>query len=345
MVVFHDLALGFTSRMRVADVGEYAALGEENGVGEMWTTESAAFRTSFSILTAVAARTKKMKLGLGTTGVYARHPAIIAAEIATLDEFSNKRLTVGLGIDPTPMVDPDGSMKSMKPIAAIKEAIEIIRGTMDGTIRGYDGKVYRMNNPELNFEFEPVRKKVRLYLGAKSPQMLHLAGGLSDGLVMTLLTTPRYVGFAWKELEVGAKKYGRMLGDDFGLVAYLLFSVARDRKAAREATKQFLGTYLAHVRYGPAQKEAGVGEEEIRPFKDAHDHRDHSGLAELVTDEHIDRFATAGTPEDCAETIMRYVEAGVRTPVAFYPFGPDPREAIKLIGREVLPLVRRRARR
>ncbi|MBI4258892.1 MAG: LLM class flavin-dependent oxidoreductase [Thaumarchaeota archaeon] len=345
MTVFHDLALGFTSRMKVADVGEHAAWGEENGVGEMWTTESAAFRTSFSILTLVAARTKKMKLGLGTTGVYARHPAIIAAEIATLDEFSAKRLTVGLGIDPTPRIDSDGSMRSMLPIAAIREAMEIIRGTMDGTIRGYDGKVFKMNNPELNFEFEPIRKKVPLYLGAKSPQMLHLAGGMSDGLVMTLLTTPRYVRYAWKELEAGAKMAGKGLGDDFGLVAYLLFSVAKDRKAAREATKQFLGTYLAHVRYGPAQKEAGVSEEEIRPFKEAHDHHDHSGLAKLVTDEHIDKFATAGTPADCAETIMEYVEAGVRTPVAFYPFGPNPREAIKLIGREVLPLVRKKARR
>ena len=330
--------------MKATDIATYASWGEENGVREMWTTESAAFRTGFPILAAVASRTKAMKLGLGTTGVYSRHPAIIAAEIATVDELAQGRLTVGLGIDPTPTIDPDGSLKSSRPIATLGEAIEIIRGILDGSVRAYHGKIFEMNNPELNFEFTPLRKQVPLYVGAKSPQMLRLAGRMSEGVVMTLLTTPGYVRYAMEHIREGARSVGKTL-EDFGVVAYLLFSVARDRRTAREATKQFLGTYLAHVRYGPAQGEAGLTQEDLRPFKEAHDHADHSGLAKLVTEEHIDRFATAGTPEDCAETIMSYLEAGVKTPVAFYPFGPDPREAIRLIGREVLPLVEKKARR
>src|SRR3989304_4089546 len=114
--------------MKATDIATHAAWGEENGVREMWTTESAAFRTGFPILAAVASRTKAMKLGLGTTGVYSRPPAIIAAEIATVDELAQGRLTVGLGIDPTPTVDPDGSLKSSRPIATLGEAMQITRG-------------------------------------------------------------------------------------------------------------------------------------------------------------------------------------------------------------------------
>ena len=341
---FDALAVGFTSRMTAADIANYAGLAEQNGITHMWTTESAAFRTGFPILMAAAAATHKMELGIGTTGVYSRHPAIIAAEAATVDEYSNRRLTLGLGIDPTPIVDQDGSLKSSRPIATLDEATKIVRGTLDGTIKTYSGKIFNMNNPELNLEFEPIRKRVPIFLGAKGPQMLRLTGRIGDGVVMTLLTTPKYVRYARGQLEEGTKAVGRNL-DDLPIVAYLLFSVARDRKEAREATKQFLGTYLAHVVYGQAQKEAGLSEEDIRPFKEAHDHHDHSGLGKLVTDEHIDKFATCGTPSDCAETLTEYIDAGVSVPTAFFPFGPEPQAAIKLIGREVRPIVEKRNRR
>jgi probable F420-dependent oxidoreductase len=53
---------------------------------------------SLSILTAIAARTTKIKLGTGILVVPMRNPVILAKELATIDLISNGRLLVGAAV-------------------------------------------------------------------------------------------------------------------------------------------------------------------------------------------------------------------------------------------------------
>jgi alkanesulfonate monooxygenase SsuD/methylene tetrahydromethanopterin reductase-like flavin-dependent oxidoreductase (luciferase family) len=51
----------------------------------------------------------------------------------------------------------------------------------------------------------------------------------------------------------------------------------------------------------------------------------------------IDRYAIAGTPEYCKRRVTEFVKAGVTQVVLGAPFGPDPREALRLVGSKIIP--------
>src|SRR6516165_3880932 len=70
---------------------------EELGYTDAWSAES--FTTdAFSPLTAVAAVTKKMRLGTAIVPVFTRPPALIAMSSATVQLLSEGRFILGLGI-------------------------------------------------------------------------------------------------------------------------------------------------------------------------------------------------------------------------------------------------------
>ncbi|MBI3056704.1 MAG: hypothetical protein HYY77_22035, partial [Betaproteobacteria bacterium] len=56
-----------------------------------------------------------------------------------------------------------------------------------------------------------------------------------------------------------------------------------------------------------------------------------------ITDYLLDRFAIAGTPEDCRGKIAALREAGVRNLCFSFSGGPDPARYVQRFGEEVLP--------
>ena len=60
-----------------------------------------------------------------------------------------------------------------------------------------------------------------------------------------------------------------------------------------------------------------------------------SGAA-LVTDEHIDAFTLAGTPDQVRDRLRGWVDAGLDIPIAL-PIGEDPLAQMELIGAELGP--------
>ena len=68
------------SRLPAAERVKFARLAEEQGLTHFWTTESPSFRTGLPVVMAAAQVTDRIQLGVGTIGIYTRHPALIAAE-------------------------------------------------------------------------------------------------------------------------------------------------------------------------------------------------------------------------------------------------------------------------
>jgi 5,10-methylenetetrahydromethanopterin reductase len=52
------------------------------------------------------------------------------------------------------------------------------------------------------------------------------------------------------------------------------------------------------------------------------------------------RLAVVGTPRDAIGQIERLAAAGVTQVSVGGPLGPDPREAIRLFGKEIIPYFR-----
>src|SRR2546423_11025695 len=88
------------------DVTTYARRAEELGFDGFWTLDSAvAGRTAHNplldglhLLTFVAAVTSKATLGMAVIVLPRRNPALLAKELATVDQLSGGRLLVGGGL-------------------------------------------------------------------------------------------------------------------------------------------------------------------------------------------------------------------------------------------------------
>ena len=74
-----------------------AALAEERGFGGVWKGESNS-RDPLVLLTAYAARTTRLELGTAIYHMYGRSPVTLGIQAATLNEYSDGRLMLGLGV-------------------------------------------------------------------------------------------------------------------------------------------------------------------------------------------------------------------------------------------------------
>ena len=73
-----------------------------------------------------------MRLGTGVIPIYARTPANMAQSFATLDEFSGGRTVAGLGVSHKPVVEGWYGQSIDKPLAEMREYVEIMRAIFRG---------------------------------------------------------------------------------------------------------------------------------------------------------------------------------------------------------------------
>jgi alkanesulfonate monooxygenase SsuD/methylene tetrahydromethanopterin reductase-like flavin-dependent oxidoreductase (luciferase family) len=103
-------------------------------------------------LAALAAATRRIRLGLLVTGVTYRHPSVLATELVTVDHVSHGRLewTMGaawfeeehreLGIPFPPMGER---------IDRLEEAVQLITALMTGESVSFDGRHYRLDGAQV----------------------------------------------------------------------------------------------------------------------------------------------------------------------------------------------------
>jgi 5,10-methylenetetrahydromethanopterin reductase len=75
----------------VAQLIERARLAEASGYSAVWVADERFYREVYSCLGQLSARTSRLLLGPCVTDPFARHPALTAMAIATLDEISGGR--------------------------------------------------------------------------------------------------------------------------------------------------------------------------------------------------------------------------------------------------------------
>lgn len=96
MIAPDRLALGIepNSSLSVSDMMECAQLAEEKGFAATWVAEGRRGEV-FALLSALAVRTSRMRLGAGILPVLVRSPWVIARGAAIVDEVSGSRFMLG----------------------------------------------------------------------------------------------------------------------------------------------------------------------------------------------------------------------------------------------------------
>jgi alkanesulfonate monooxygenase SsuD/methylene tetrahydromethanopterin reductase-like flavin-dependent oxidoreductase (luciferase family) len=167
-----------------------AALADELGfdlVGVQDHPYQSRFLDTWTLLTAMAMRTKKIGLFTDVANLPLRPPAVLAKAAASLDLISGGRVELGLGAG--------GSFEAIKAIGgpmltrgesveALDEAIQVVR-LMWSAQRGarFEGKHYQLAGVHTG---PAPAHPIGIWLGAYKPRMLALVGRAADGWVPSL---------------------------------------------------------------------------------------------------------------------------------------------------------------
>ena len=90
------ISVDWQGSLDTSRVLERAAIADASGVDTMLIPEAWG-RDCFTLLTLLADRTKRIRLGTGIVNVFSRTPAALAQHFATLDELSGGRMVAGTG--------------------------------------------------------------------------------------------------------------------------------------------------------------------------------------------------------------------------------------------------------
>src|SRR6266700_7471046 len=280
----------------------------------LYGTEAAAAPEPFSTLAAIAAGTRRIRVGIAVTDLVRRHPAIIAQTLATLSNQFPKRLFLGLGAG-DPMNQVPFGLPTEQRYSRLIEGIGIIRQLWNSSIdkpQSFKGRFFTLNNAYLQAgqEKQPVPP---IYLAAFGPRMLRLAGEAADGW-MPHCHTPATYKMDLDTIIGSAHNAGRNFGA-FRSAYYTLSSISKNRE---EADRNVLGParyFLALIpealkKIDPSANHPGRIWEKI-PYPKEQRETIRKIAAEIPES---DAYNTAvhGTPDDCIEQIEGYRKAGCK---------------------------------
>ncbi len=296
-------------------IGELVATArraEELGYSEIWVADEKFYRDPFVTLTAIGQATAQVRLGTGVTEPYARHPALIAMALATLEELCPGRVVVGLGAG-GPGFEPMGVVRR-RPARALAEAVAILRGLLAGQSVRVAGEVVSFDGPGLNFRPRPLP----IYLAARGRRVLETAGAVADGVILAPFASPEAIAYATEVVRRGARNAGR---DTPRVIARVDVAIEDDPASARRAARYYvaLPLWVSFPDWGYAE---ALGIEIQAPLRDLlsrRDYRDIATAAAMVPEAAVDHFAIAGTEDEVAARLaglLPLVDGLIAHPVA-----------------------------
>lgn len=339
-----SLELLMLGNVPVAQMVERAKLAEANGYDTLWVADERFYREVYTTLAILAQHTARVHLGTCVTDPFSRHPALTAMAIATLDEISNQRAILGFGAGISGFAEL--GIVRMKPAAAVREAIHVVRELLKGETVDFHGDVIGFTNGKLSFK--PVRSNIPVYVASNGPLGQRMTGAVADGAIMEGCGSVEEVKAFRAILAEGAKKRGRNPAA-VKVVARLNACVGADGKKARDGVRLGVARMLAAGRLKFRTAEAQgltLPPEAIAPFANVHyaaGAAPYAPLLPLVTDRHVDAFTLAGTADEVAAHMTALARAGVDSfivmPLACE--GSTAEETLVKLGKDVWPRVKR----
>jgi 5,10-methylenetetrahydromethanopterin reductase len=335
-----EISPGMSSR----EVIDLACLSEEVGFDRLGISDVLFWPDCFVLLGLVAKATHRIQLGPMVTNPYSRHPVVLAGVMATLQDASEGRAFLGIGVGAG--LEAVGETYP-RPVARLREAIAVIRGLLAGEEVDFQGSTITVNGSRMVGPVSPVP----VAIGSRSPQVMRLAGELAE----TALVGGRYLSPATaaqyrRWIAEGAERAGRPPAS-VEVAPRLTLCVSRDGGLARRSVKRYVAHYVALIRpaeldldpHWLARVEAALSRS--RGWYFDLDRVDDPEIDSLISDDLVRRFAVAGTPDECIDLASEVLALGF-TSASFNLAAPmrtslyaGLRETLEGAG-EVLPALR-----
>jgi 5,10-methylenetetrahydromethanopterin reductase len=302
-----ELGLGLQSNKRPGEYAALAAIAEDAGFDVITVFNDLFFQPALPALLEIARATERVRLGPSCLNPFTVHPVEIAGQTAALDLESNGRAFLGLAAGA--WLDRVG-VEAQRPLTAIREAWEVVRRLLAGDDSGFEGERFSLA-PGSALAYEPLRREVPLLVGTWSPRLTAFAGEHAAELKLGGCANPAMVRLARERLGSSETR----------IVVGAVTVVDEDDAAARALARAEVALYL--------------------PVVAGHDPTVVVDLdAPEISDEVLDLFAFAGSPERIAEHADALFAAGAYRVEFGTPHGIDERRGVELLAARVLPRLR-----
>ena len=162
---------------------------------------------SLTTLTTIAARTKRLKLGTGILVLPLRNPVALAKQLATMDQFSNGRLIMGMASGWYKREFDALGIPFDKRGKLMDENLEILNRLW--TEEKVDGKYTAHNISAAVMYPKPAQKpRMPLLIGGYADRVLARAGVAGDGW-LTYFYEPKNFTKSWNKVVAAAKDAGK----------------------------------------------------------------------------------------------------------------------------------------
>lgn len=303
--LIYDVEFNSAGQVPSEGILRAAKMADDTDFGTIWKGESNS-RDPSVILSAIAAVTKRVGLGTAVIHVFARTPVETGIMCATLDELSNGRFMLGLGVANNTLASWHG-LSFSEPIRRAREYIGIVRQVFAAQKMNVSGKYYSSNGFKL--EFKPQSGSLPIILAALGPKMAELAGEICEGAILNMADSKR-IGFVREHASEGAKKSARDFSR-FQIVAKVRCSINEDIEKAKSALRKVVTFYTLSEFYRDMVSDMGF-ETEVRNVRETYQKSGFKKASECITDHMLEHLPVvpATSFEDLRKGLKRFDNCG-----------------------------------
>jgi 5,10-methylenetetrahydromethanopterin reductase len=316
-----ELGLGLQTDKPPSEYGDLALAAENAGFDVVTTFNDLWFQPALPALLEIARATSRVRVGPSCLNPFTVHPVEIAGQIAMLDTVSDGRAFLGLArgawLEDLRVDQPDAA-------TAVREAWDVVRLLLAGEDGGYGGE--RFSLPQgARLRYQVRRRSVPLLVGTWSPKLAAFAGEQAQEVKVGGSANPDVV-------PVMRERIGN---DAVRIVLGAVTVVDADGERARSHARREVAMYLAVV--AELDPTVSLDPELLSRVRELVAAGDDQAAGALISDDVLDRFAFAGTPEAIAAHAEAAFDAGAGRIDFGTPHGVPEAHGVELLCTQVLP--------
>ena len=298
------MMLGFEESIKT--MTNIATQAEAVGINSLYTVDAG--RSATVTAAAVINATSSAQVGTYIVNAYARDPWMTGIEARDLNEISGGRFVLGVGTGNLHFNDLYMGIDSSKPLKKMRDFMGVVRGVVAGRAREpvrYRGDIHRIR---WRASWEPLDNYVPVYLSASGPKMVRLAGEVSDGVGIGIMSS---VEFVREIVRPNAREGAKAAGNDPDLLSFPVAATVsindevEEAYAASRASICKLFHPIPHPYYDSQLRQLGFDEFADQAAKLMPEGRLQEAMA-LVPDEVIEKLTITGTLDDCVARVSEY---------------------------------------
>ena len=221
------------------------------GVYAVWSSEAYG-SDAISPLAWLGALTNRLKLGTAIMQIPGRTPANAAMTAMTLQQISNGRFLMGLGLSGPQVVEGWHGLSYAKPLTRTREYVAIVRTIFKREeLLTFDGQLYTLpyDGPDATGLGKPLKSTLEatpdipIYLAAIGPKNVALAAEIADGWLPIFFSPQKYDKIYKTSIEEGLKRSGKSPAD-FDIAPSVSVVIDDDLEVCYNALRPMLALYI-----------------------------------------------------------------------------------------------------